>query len=60
MKEYVCWGCNENCTWDKDKMEDMGLLIYDMVCDVTCPYSGMSTEFHGRDDAEDEEECEYE
>ena len=48
MKEYICYGCNENCTWYEDKMEDMGILMGDLVCDTVCPYSGMDTEFHER------------
>lgn len=56
MKEYICYGCNENCTWYEDKMEDMGILMGDLVCDTVCPYSGMDTEFHERKNGSEDEE----
>lgn len=58
MTDYICYGCNENCTHSEEKMREMGILVdiwgESEIIDVICPYMGESTEFH--EDGEKEEE----
>jgi len=50
MTDYVCYGCNENCTYDEYALRDMDILCDigsgDEIIDIMCPYFGDYTEFH--------------
>ena len=50
MTDYICYGCNENCTYDEYALRDMDILCDigsgDEIIDIMCPYFGEYTEFH--------------
>ena len=56
MTDYVCFGCNENCTWSEDIMILNGFLYNHEIFDQTCPYCMMMTVFQECDDDGDDDE----
>lgn len=54
MTDYICYGCNENCTYSEYALRKMGILYDfgsgDEIIDVLCPYFGEYTEFHKEGD----------
>ena len=59
MTDYVCLGCNENCTWYKYTLIENGFLNNDgEIFNQTCPYCMMMTDFQeceGEEEDDDEQ-----
>ena len=53
MTDYICLGCNENCTWHEHTMIENGFLNdYGDIFNQICPYCMMVTNFQESNDDE--------
>lgn len=56
MTDFVCYGCNENCTYDEYALRNMEILCDigsgEEIIDTICPYLGGYTQFQKCDEGE--------